>query len=33
MTMSLRKALEANRWTEQMIDEFKRAYIRKYKIS
>ena len=33
MTMSLRKALEANRWMEQMIHEFKRAYIRKYKIS
>ena len=33
MTTSLRKALKANRWTEQMIDEFKRAYIRKYKIS
>ena len=33
MTTSLRKALEANRWTEQMIHEFKRAYIRKYKIS
>ena len=32
MTTSLRKALEANRWTEQMIHEFKRAYIRKYKI-
>ena len=33
MTASLRKALEANRWMEQMIHEFKRAYIRKYKIS
>ena len=33
MTASLRKALEANRWTEQMIHEFKWAYIRKYKIS
>ena len=33
MTMSLRKALKANRWTEQMIHEFKQAYIRKYKIS
>ena len=32
MTMSLRKALEANGWTEQVIHEFKRAYIRKYKI-
>ena len=32
MTTSLRKALEANRWTEQMIHEFKWAYIRKYKI-
>ena len=32
MTASLRKALEANRWTEQMIHEFKQAYIRKYKI-
>ena len=33
MTISLRKALEANGWMEQMIHEFKRAYIRKYKIS
>ena len=33
MTTSLRKALEANRWTEQMIHEFKQAYIRKYNIS
>ena len=33
MRASLRKALEANRWTEKMIQEFKRAYIRKYKIS
>ena len=33
MTTSLRKALEANRWMEKMIQEFKRAYIRKYKIS
>ena len=33
MTMSLRKALKANRWMEQMIDEFKWAYIGKYKIS
>ena len=33
MTTSLRKALEANRWTEQMIHRFKWAYIRKYKIS
>ena len=33
MTMSLRKALKANRWTEQMIHEFKWVYIRKYKIS
>ena len=32
MTTSLRKALKANRWTEQMIHEFKWAYIRKYKI-
>ena len=32
MTMSLRKALEANRWTEQMIHKFKWVYIRKYKI-
>ena len=32
MTTSLRKALEANGWTEQMIHEFKWAYIRKYKI-
>ena len=30
---SLRKALEANGWTEQMIHEFKQVYIRKYKIS
>ena len=33
MTTSLRKALEANRWTEQMIHKLKQAYIRKYKIS
>ena len=33
MTTSLRKALEANRWMEQMIHKFKWAYIRKYKIS
>ena len=33
MTTSLRKALEANGWTERMIHEFKRVYIRKYKIS
>ena len=33
MTPSLRKALEANRWMEEMIQEFKRAYMRKYKIS
>ena len=33
MTTSLRKALKANRWTEQMIHEFKWVYIRKYKIS
>ena len=33
MTMTLRKALLTNRWTEQMIQEFKREYIRKYKIS
>ena len=32
MTTSLRKALEANGWTEQMIHEFKWVYIRKYKI-
>ena len=32
MTTSLRKALKANRWMEQMIHEFKLAYIRKYKI-
>ena len=32
MTMSLRKALKANGWTEQMIHEFKQVYIRKYKI-
>ena len=29
MTTSLRKALEANGWTEQMIHEFKLANIRK----
>ena len=33
MTTSLRKALEANRWTDKMIQEFKQVYIRKYKIS
>ena len=33
MMTSLRKALLANRWMEQMIQEFKREYIRKYKIS
>ena len=33
MTTSLRKALEAKMWTEQMIHEFKQAYIRQYKIS
>ena len=33
ITTSLRKALEANGWMEQMIHEFKWAYIRKYKIS
>ena len=33
MTTSLRKALLVNRWTEQMIQEFKREYIRKHKIS
>ena len=33
MTASLRKALKANRWMEKMIQEFKRAYIRKYKVS
>ena len=33
ITTSLRKALKVNRWTEKMIQEFKRAYIRKYKIS
>ena len=33
MTTSLRKALKAIGWTEQMIHEFKQAYIRKYKIS
>ena len=33
MTTSLRKALEANRWKEEIIQEFKWAYIRKYKIS
>ena len=32
MTMSLRRALKAKRWMEQMIQEFKWAYIRKYKI-
>ena len=33
MTTSLRKALKANRWMEQMTHEFKWVYIRKYKIS
>ena len=33
MTTNLRKALEANRWMEQMIHKFKWAYIRKYNIS
>ena len=33
MTTSLRKALKANRWMEQMIHKFKWVYIRKYKIS
>ena len=33
MTTSLRKALLANRWMEQMIQDFKSEYIRKYKIS
>ena len=33
MTTSLKKAHKANRWTEQMIHEFKQAYIRKNKIS
>ena len=33
MTTSLRKALLANQWMEQMIQEFKREYIRKYEIS
>ena len=33
MTMSLKKALLANWWMEQMVQEFKREYIRKYKIS
>ena len=33
MTTSLRKALEANRWMEKIIQEFKWVYIRKYKIS
>ena len=33
MTTSLRKVLDMNRWTEKMIQEFKWAYIRKYKIS
>ena len=32
MTTSLRKALKANRWREQMIHKFKWVYIRKYKI-
>ena len=32
MTTSLRKALEANQWMEEMVQEFKQAYIRKYKI-
>ena len=33
MTTSLRKALQVNQWMEQMIQEFKQAYIRKYRIS
>ena len=33
MTTSLKKALRANRWTDQMIHKFKQAYIRKYQIS
>ena len=33
MTRSLKKALLVNWWTEQMVQEFKREYIRKYKIS
>ena len=33
MTTSLKKALRANRWMEQMIHEFKWVYIRKYQIS
>ena len=33
MTTSLKKALLANWWMEQMVQEFKREYIRKYKIS
>ena len=33
MMTSLKKALRANRWTEEMIQEFKKAYIRKYQIS
>ena len=33
MTTSLRKAFLVNQWMEQMIQEFKREYIRKYKIS
>ena len=33
MTTSLRKAFEANRWAEKMIQEFKQVYITKYKIS
>ena len=31
MTMNLRRALEVKGWMEQMIQEFKEAYIRKYK--
>ena len=33
MMASLRKALLVNQWTEQMIQDFKREYTRKYKIS
>ena len=33
MTTSLKKAFLVNWWTEQVVQEFKREYIRKYKIS
>ena len=33
VTASLKKALQANRWMEEMIHEFKQAYLKKYEIS